>query len=90
MADWETTWAKGGNACGCDAGGPATPGIEGRMGADDYAIAPAEWDKEPFATCDTLYSVGGLYGNVWAMKAVMNMLEDEAGEVLVALNGDYH
>ncbi len=22
-------------------------------------------------------------GNVWAMKAVMNMLEDEVGEVLV-------
>ena len=90
MADRETIWAKGSNVCGCDAGGPATPGIEGRMGADDYAIAPAEWDKEPFATCDTLYSVGGLYGNVWAMKAVMDMLEDEAGEVLVALNGDYH
>ncbi len=90
MPEQETTWAKGGNICGCDAGGPATPGIEGRMGADDYAIAAAEWDKAPFAACDTLYSVGGLYGNVWAMKAVVNMLEGEDGDVCVALNGDYH
>lgn len=86
----EVTYAAGGNVCGCDAGGVATAGIEGRVGADDYAIAPEEWDKEPFATCDTLYSVGGLYGNVEAMKTVVKMLEDEEGEVCVALNGDYH
>jgi predicted phosphodiesterase len=86
----DVTYASGGNKCGCDEGGIATPGIEGRVGADDYAIAHEEWNKNPFAECDVLYSVGGLYGNVEAMKTVISMAEQEQGNVCIALNGDYH
>lgn len=83
-------YAAGGNKCGCDEGGIATPGIKGRVGADDYAINSEEWNKDPFATCDVLYSVGGLYGNVEAMKTIISMAAAEDGDVCVALNGDYH
>lgn len=83
-------YASGSNRCGCDEGGVATPGIKGRVGADDYIIDPFEWDKEPFAVCMTLYSVGGLYGNVEAMKTIVKMLDQEQGETCVVLNGDYH
>lgn len=82
--------AKGGNTCGCDAGGVATPGIKGRVGADDYAISPEEWDKPPIAVCDVLYSVGGVYGNIEAIKTVRDMAAREQGEVCVVYNGDYH
>ena len=78
------------NTCGCDSGGVATPGIKGRVGADDYAIDPSEWDKDPIAVCDTLYSVGGVYGNLEAMKTVREMVAAEEGEVCVVYNGDYH
>lgn len=90
MNDGVTMVAAGGNVCGCDEGGVATAGIAGRVGADDYAINPAEWDNAPFTTCDTLYCVGGLYGNIEAMKAVNALLEDESGSICVVLNGDYH
>lgn len=90
MGESEQVLASGGNVCGCDEGGVATPGIAGRVGADDYAIDAAEWDKAPFATCDTLYCVGGLYGNIEAMKTVVGMVGEEKGDVLVVLNGDYH
>lgn len=86
----EVLFVAGGNRCGCDSGGVATAGITGRVGADDYSIAPEEWDAEPFAQCETLICVGGLYGNVEAMKTVVNMLEEEVGRVCVVLNGDYH
>lgn len=90
MSNNESFIATGGNVCGCDEGGVATPGIAGRVGADDYAINPGEWDKDPFATCDTLYCIGGLYGNIEAMKTCIEMLKDESGDVCVTLNGDYH
>ena len=81
---------EGGNKCGCDSGGVATPGIKGRVGANDYAIAPEEWDKPPVAKCDVLYSVGGVYGNIEAMKTVREMVKSEEGDVCVVYNGDYH
>lgn len=81
---------QGGNKCGCDSGGVATPGIKGRVGAEDYAIAPEEWDKSPVAKCDVLYSVGGVYGNIEAMKTVREMVKSEQGDVCVVYNGDYH
>ena len=81
---------QGGNKCGCDSEGVATPGIKGRVGAEDYAIAPEEWDKPPIAKFDVLYSVGGVYGNIEAMKKVREMVESESGDVCVVYNGDYH
>lgn len=85
-----TIIVQGGNKCGCDSGGVATPGIKGRVGASDYAIAPEEWDKPPIAKCDVLYSVGGVYGNIEAMKTVREMVKSEQGNVCVVYNGDYH
>lgn len=85
-----TIIVQGGNKCGCDSGGVATPGIKGRVGAEDYAIAPEEWDKPPVAKCDVLYSVGGVYGNIEAMKTVREMVKSEQGDVCVVYNGDYH
>ncbi len=84
----------GGERCGCDEGGVATPGIEGRVGAGDYAIAPREWDAAPLEAleCDVLYCVGGVYGNLFAVRALPALVEGEAScdTVAVAYNGDYH
>ena len=42
-----------------------------------------------FAT-DTLYVVGGLYGNVEALERLLELFEAEPGEKALLFNGDFH
>lgn len=64
--------------------------IAGRSCPLDYRYQPKDLAKatEAFA-CDTLYVVGGLYGNPFALKAVEQLAEQEP-EARVVFNGDFH
>lgn len=50
----------------------------------DYALQ-FSWEESP--SCETLYVVGGLYGNFQALQALKSLVEPEA---LVVFNGDIH
>jgi len=50
----------------------------------DYALS---FDKTPTLQCETLYVVGGLYGNMEALEALKRIIEPNA---LVVFNGDIH
>jgi predicted phosphodiesterase len=54
-----------------------------RYRASDLAIAAAD-------RCDVLYVVGGLYGNVPALRRVIELFERERGDKRLVFNGDFH
>lgn len=62
----------------------------GRVCPVDYHIPPNAFAGEAEHSCDTLYVVGGLYGNPFALEAVKRMVAEESGETLVLFNGDMH
>ncbi|HEX4782174.1 MAG TPA: hypothetical protein VH301_15535, partial [Usitatibacter sp.] len=67
-------------------GGDARPG---RICPLSYRYSPASLARDPEIVADTLYVVGGLYGNVESLGAVERMVSGEPGAVL-AFNGDFH
>ena len=54
-----------------------------RYGAERIASAPLR-------PCDTLYVVGGLYGNLQALDAIEAMAAQEPGDVTLCFNGDFN
>ena len=61
--------------------------MKGRTCPVDYLLTPQEFEVEP-RSVETLYALGGLYGNRWALEAALALAEAEGA--LVALHGDYH
>lgn len=60
----------------------------------DYRLAPNVFADtangvQPALSCDSLYVVGGLYGNLQALDALERLLEAEPGSQAI-LNGDIH
>lgn len=55
-----------------------------------YRYSPRAFDRAPELTAETLYVVGGLYGNVEALDAVLALAAREPGPVTLAFNGDFH
>lgn len=55
-----------------------------------YRYAPASLAREADFTADTLYVVGGLYGNRPALRALEAMAVAEPAPVTLAFNGDFH
>ncbi len=55
-----------------------------------YRYSPRVFDREPEIRADTLYVVGGLYGNVEALAAVAALAAREPGPVSLVFNGDFH
>jgi hypothetical protein len=47
-------------------------------------------DCDPQVEAETLYVVGGLYGNVEALSAIHALAASEKGPVTLAFNGDFH
>ena len=68
------------------------PGLEapGRICPLEYRYAPKVFDRAPEIVADTLYVVGGLYGNIEALERVGEMARGEPGPVTLAFNGDFH
>ncbi len=68
-------------------------GIEERPGRTcplAYRYSPAVFRRDPEIRASTLYVVGGLYGNVEALDAVLALAAREPGPVSLVFNGDFH
>jgi hypothetical protein len=71
----------------------AISGVEERPGRTcpvSYRYSPAVFRRDPEIVADTIYVVGGLYGNVEALEAVHALAQREAGPVTLVFNGDFH
>ena len=62
----------------------------GRACPLSYRYSPAVFSGEPDFAAETLYVVGGLYGNVEALDTLLDMAAREPGPVKLAFNGDFH
>lgn len=62
----------------------------GRFCPADYRYPPAAFARNPDFEAETLYVVGGLYGNPLALDAVERRAEREPGETAIVFNGDFH
>jgi hypothetical protein len=54
-----------------------------------YRYPPSSLDRAPDIEADTLFVAGGLYGNVQALEALLDLVAGEPGAAL-AFNGDFH
>lgn len=86
VSDGGTAGGSAGDMAGETAGDMA-PGrscpLRYRYGATALASAPE-------VTADTLYVIGGLYGNRRALDAVETLARNEAGPARLCFNGDFH
>lgn len=55
-----------------------------------YRYAPTVFATPAAVACEVLYVVGGVYGNEWALNAVLTALEAEAGATHLVFNGDFN
>ena len=55
-----------------------------------YRYPPAALNRPPEITADTIYVIGGLYGNGPALQAVAAMAAAEPGPVTQVFNGDFN
>jgi hypothetical protein len=55
-----------------------------------YRYSPRVFDRPPEIVADTLYVVGGLYGNVEALAALGALVAREPGGATIVFNGDFH
>ena len=62
----------------------------GRFCPADYRYSPASFARAPDFAADTLYVVGGLYGNVRALDAIEELASCEVGPLDIVFNGDFH
>ncbi|MDX1595173.1 MAG: hypothetical protein R3298_13065 [Gammaproteobacteria bacterium] len=62
----------------------------GRFCPPDYGYRPADLADADELVAETLYVVGGLYGNLEALDAVEAMAAREKGPVTLVFNGDFH
>jgi hypothetical protein len=62
----------------------------GRYCPTAYRYAPSILAREPEIRPETLYIVGGLYGNLPALEVVEQLAAAEAGATQVVFNGDFH
>jgi len=64
--------------------------VPGRICPTAYRYSARVFDRPPEVVADTLYVVGGLYGNVEALDALVAMAAREDGPVAIVFNGDFH
>ena len=62
----------------------------GRVCPVEYRYSPKVFDRAPEIVSDTIYVVGGLYGNVVALERILAMAQGEPGPVTLVFNGDFH
>jgi hypothetical protein len=62
----------------------------GRACPTAYRYSPRAFDRAPDLEAETLFVVGGLYGNVEALEEISAMAAREAHPVTLAFNGDFH
>jgi hypothetical protein len=64
--------------------------IAGRSCPLSYRYTPNSLSHLHTTETDTLYCVGGLYGNVFALDALESLLKTESATTRVVFNGDFH
>ena len=69
------------------AGPDARPG---RSCPVSYRYSPRVFDRAPDIVANTLYVIGGLYGNAQALETVLEMAQREPGGARLVFNGDFH
>jgi hypothetical protein len=62
----------------------------GRVCPADYVYSPKAFARLPDFEAETLYVVGGLYGNPVALDAVEQLAVREMAPVTIVFNGDFH
>lgn len=55
-----------------------------------YRYSPSSLARPALWQCDTLYVVGGLYGNDVALDSVLALFDAEPGHKRLVFNGDFH
>ena len=70
--------------------GAAPQFAAGRMCPVDYLYPPSVFDRDAEIETDTLYVVGGLYGNLAAAEAIERLAAAERTPPTVVFNGDFH
>ena len=68
----------------------ATAGSPGRSCPLHYRYAPETLDRAPEIHADTLYVIGGLYGNLAALSAVQALARCEPTPPQFVFNGDFN
>ncbi len=68
----------------------STNSSSGRSCPLHYRYSPSVFAREPDLQTDTLYVVGGLYGNQAALDIVLDMLAAESGSAALVFNGDFN
>jgi hypothetical protein len=62
----------------------------GRTCPVSYRYSPRVFDRAPELEAETLYVVGGLYGNVEALEAIGRLAARESRPPALVFNGDFH
>lgn len=62
----------------------------GRNCPIEYRYDPASLNRPADFSADTLYVIGGLYGNQQALRAIQALAAEESGPVTLAFNGDFN
>ena len=68
----------------------ASPSRPGRSCPLHYRYAPSVFAREAELCADTLYVVGGLYGNRQALATLLRMFTAEHGSKALVFNGDFN
>jgi hypothetical protein len=69
---------------------PASPLAPGRSCPLHYRYAPETLDRAPAVRADTLYVIGGLYGNLPAVSALQALASRESRPPQLVFNGDFN
>ena len=64
--------------------------VAGRLCPTDYTYSPAVFARAPNFAAETLYVVGGLYGNLAALTAIEMLAAAERTRPTIVFNGDFH
>lgn len=62
----------------------------GRSCPISYRYAPGAFAGAPALRADTLWIAGGLYGNRYALAALLEAFDAEPGDKALVFNGDFH
>jgi hypothetical protein len=73
-----------------DAAADAASLTAGRICPPHYGYSPRVFARAADLETDTLYVIGGLYGNALALDAIERMAATERGGAQLVFNGDFH
>ncbi|HSD54361.1 MAG TPA: hypothetical protein VLC47_09355 [Burkholderiales bacterium] len=62
----------------------------GRSCPVDYGYAPADFRRAAEIEADTVYAIGGLYGNPFALEAILVLAAAEPAPPALVFNGDFN